>query len=157
MDDIPMHKFRERCKENFPRGGEWNVTSNSHICSKYFTDSDFVITPLDKRARRVEKRNSKLTYRYLNEDVFPTIFPNCPQYLSKKKHQTKNHPKDRYTKTEKKEMQLDSIKSLEDIENKLIINDKGTIHREYNFMVGTGGGGGGGMIFCQRPSEGLTI
>ena len=95
MDGIPMHKFRERCKENFPRRGEWNVTSNSHICSKYFTDSDFVITPLDKRARRVEKRSSKLTYRYLNEDVFPTIFPNCPQYLSKKKRQTKNHPKDK--------------------------------------------------------------
>ena len=71
-----MHKFRERWKEKFPRGGEWNVTSKSLICSKHFTNSDFVITPLDKRARRVGKRNSKLTHRYLNEDVFPTIFHN---------------------------------------------------------------------------------
>ena len=34
-------------------------------------------------------------------------------------------------------MQLDSIKSLEDIENKLITNNKGTVHHDYNFMVGS--------------------
>ena len=55
MDGISMHKFRERRKEKFPHGGEWNVTSNSHICSKHFTDSDFVITPLDKRAQKCSR------------------------------------------------------------------------------------------------------
>ena len=84
MDGISMHKFRERRKEKFPHGGEWNVTSNSHICSKHFTDSDFVITPLVKRAHRVEKRNSKLAHRYLNEDLFPTIFPNWPSGITSK-------------------------------------------------------------------------
>ena len=142
----PCIRF-ERWKEKFPRGGKWNVTSNSHICSKHFTGCDFVITPLNKRARRVEKQNSKLTHRYINEDVFPTIFPNCPQYLSKMKPM----PRTSITTSPgrqaivirrgedkgKKDMQLDSIKSLEDIENKLITNDKGTVHHDYNFMVGS--------------------
>ena len=31
MHGISMHKFREKWEEKFPHGGEWNVTSNSHI------------------------------------------------------------------------------------------------------------------------------
>ena len=99
---------------------------------------------IDKRARCVEKRNSKLTHRYLNEDVFPIIFPNCPQYLPKKKPvpQTSNTTSSGrqaivIQRQEDKEMQLYSIKSLEDIENKLITNDIGTVHHDYNFMVGS--------------------
>ena len=34
MDGISIHKFREKWNEKFPRGGEWNVTSNLHTCSK---------------------------------------------------------------------------------------------------------------------------
>ena len=95
----------------------------------------------------MEKQNCKFTHRYLNEDVSPTIFPNCPQYFSKKKpvprtsNTTSSERQDiviqRQENKEKKEMQFDSIKSLEDIENKLITNDKGTVHHDYNFMVGS--------------------
>ena len=74
--------------------------------------------------RKVSTSNSH-TQRYLNEDAFPTIFPNCPQYLSKKKPvpRTSNTTSSERqaiedTKTGrqgKKEMQLDSIKLLEDL------------------------------------------
>ena len=35
MAIIVLHKLEERWKEKFPRG-KWKVTSNSHICRKYF-------------------------------------------------------------------------------------------------------------------------
>ena len=84
MIDISMHKFRGRWKEKFPRGGDWKVTKNTIICSKHFTDNDFVMISLDKTTSRARKGTSLLKHRYLKKDASPSIFPNCPQYLSKK-------------------------------------------------------------------------
>ena len=146
MNGISMHKFRERWKEKFPRGGEWNVTCNSYICSKHFTDSDFVTSSLDKTTSRVRKRNSTLKHKYLKENAYPTVFPKCPQYLSKKK------PKPRTSNTtsserkaivlqrledkKKQEQQLDSIKTLKDIECKLLTNHKHSMLHDYKFNIG---------------------
>ena len=74
MNGISMHKFRERWKEKFPRGGEWNVTCNSYICSKHFTDSDFVTSSLDKTTSGARKRNSTLKHKYLKELHIPLFF-----------------------------------------------------------------------------------
>ena len=60
------------------------LQKNSFICSKYFTDDDFVTNSLDNTPSRARKRTSLLKHRYLKKDVFPSIFPNCPQYLTKK-------------------------------------------------------------------------
>ena len=31
------------------------------------------------------KRNCSLLHRYLRKDAFPSLFPNCPRYLSSRK------------------------------------------------------------------------
>lgn len=62
---------------------DWKVTRITFIRSKHFTNDDFVKELLDKTKARVRKRTS-LKHRYLKKDAFPSIFPNCPIYLSKK-------------------------------------------------------------------------
>ena len=74
MVDISMHKFHEHWKEKFPRGGGWKVTKNSFICSKHFTDDDFITNSLDKTKSRVKKRTSMLKHKYLKKMYFLLYF-----------------------------------------------------------------------------------
>ena len=85
-DCVTYHKFRVEWKDKIHRGGDWNITNHSFICSKHFQDSDLVYDTLDSNNRRKRKlQKGDLKYRYVKENAFPTIFPNCPKYLSKKK------------------------------------------------------------------------
>ena len=84
-DGISMHKFRAEWKSNFPRG-DWKVTDQTFICSKHFTASNFITERRDSNTTRsTKKKDTELKYRFLKDDAYPTIHPNCPQYLSQKK------------------------------------------------------------------------
>ena len=70
----------------FHRGGYWDVTNHSFICSKHFQNSNLVYDTLDTyncRTRKLQKENLK--YRYVKDNTYPTIFPNCAKYLSERK------------------------------------------------------------------------
>ena len=134
---ISMHKFRAEWKSNFPRG-DWKVTDQTFICSKHFTASDFITERRDSNTTRsTKKKDTELKYRFLKDDAYPTIYPNCPQYLSQKKPASRpslGSAAREFTiakrEEEKKALELekDSVKSLNDVKDKLrvqeyIIND----------------------------------
>ena len=51
------------------------------LCAAHFTDADFIIHKKDKRTSRVVE-GTKLKHKRLRMDVIPSIWPNCPHYLS---------------------------------------------------------------------------
>ena len=67
------------------RGGDCDVTNHS-FSRKDFQDSDLVYDTLDtnnRRKRKLQSENHK--YRYVKDNAYPTIFPNCAKYLSQRK------------------------------------------------------------------------
>ena len=68
------------------RGGKWKCMEGTFICSKHFVDRDFVENSRDTNTRRKRKHgDAELKYRFLKDDAYPTVFPNCLQYMSKEK------------------------------------------------------------------------
>ena len=82
--DVTFHLFNSEWKSKIHRGGNWEVTKNTFICSKHFVSTDFLSESQDSNNRR-KKTGTQLKYRYLKSNAYPTLFPNCPVYLSKKK------------------------------------------------------------------------
>ena len=123
MTGITMHTFRPSWKEKIPRGGNWNLSKNHGICSKHFVESDFVTTTVDSNSRR---KRQNLRKHYITDDAVPTLFPNCPKYLSKKKkvkrasmgssEKRKTAVKKRLEEYQKREREKDTARSFKDIE-----------------------------------------
>ena len=62
------------------------MKTQSFIYSEHFEESDFVYHTNDTNDRRKRKlQKEKLKYRYVKKEAYPTKFPNCPSYVSKKK------------------------------------------------------------------------
>ena len=128
--NVTFHLFKEEWRLKIHRGSKWKVAENTYICSKHFVASDFIIESRDSNRRRRKKKGTKLKYRFLKDGVCPTIFPNCPSYLSGKK--TAERPTRASSSSARKELiekrvedkklrdlKLDSVKTLSDIEAKL--------------------------------------
>ena len=47
----------------------------------HFPDADFIIGKKDQRKSRVVE-STKLNHKQLRKDAIPSIWPNCPHYLS---------------------------------------------------------------------------
>ena len=63
----------------------WKPSSNSRMCSLHFHDHDFIKTSQDSDFLKRNKLQSKqLTKKRLKPDAVPSIFPNCPSYLTMK-------------------------------------------------------------------------
>ena len=110
-----MHKFKEEWKSKFPREN-WKVSENTSICSKHFHDADFVTKRTDTNNRRIRKKGKSLQKRYLNTNAVPTVFPNCPSYLTASevyKRSTTTMSSNREQRLI--EIELDSINSLSDV------------------------------------------
>ena len=86
MRGINMFTFREHWHGKVPRAKGWKFTSNTGICSKHFVKDDIVTeaTTSNSRGKR-KKKGDDLQKVYLKEDAFPTIFPDCPEHLTKKR------------------------------------------------------------------------
>ena len=85
---------------------------------------------MDKTPSRARKRTSLLKHRYLKKYVFPSIFPNCPQYLKKKiqvrqsscttSKQREVAVIERAKTKEKQDQLLDCVNSVTDNEKKIV-------------------------------------
>ena len=60
----------------------WEPTSNSGVCKQHFKLDDLALERTDTNERRKKKKEPLALIR-LRSDAIPTIFPNCPAYLSK--------------------------------------------------------------------------
>ena len=63
-DYVTFHNFRVEWKHKIHRGGDWDVTNRSFICSKHFQDSDLVYNTLDinnSRKRRLQKKENLIS------------------------------------------------------------------------------------------------
>ena len=69
--DVTFHLFNSEWKYKIHRGGNWEVTKNTFICSKHFVSTDFLSESQDSNNRR----KKTLKYRYLKCNAYPT--PNC--------------------------------------------------------------------------------
>ena len=61
----------------------FKITCNSKVCALHFDTSDFVTISTDKR--NSHRDSDALICTQLKPTAIPHIFPNLPQYLSKKK------------------------------------------------------------------------
>ena len=82
--DWYFNAFREEWKRKIHRDGDKKITDNIGLCSKHFVAEDFVTESSSSNARGNRKRKGqKLDKPYLKADAIPTIFPNCPEHLTK--------------------------------------------------------------------------
>ena len=63
---------------------DWQPSKRTSLCSLHFTESDFVLQRTDKKERRKRKLDQTLVRRRLKEAVVPSLFPNAPDYCSRK-------------------------------------------------------------------------
>ena len=59
----------------------WLPTANSRLCERHFADSCYKSISTDSNTTRSEKRVD-LCKKLLKPDAYPTIWPNCPTYLT---------------------------------------------------------------------------
>ena len=60
------------------------ATNSSSLCSSHFDENAYKIASEDTNAsRRDNKENITMIRKTLKKDAIPTIWPNCPSYLSK--------------------------------------------------------------------------
>ena len=74
-------ELRRKWMRAIPRDN-WESTSNSGVCKQHFKPDDLALERTDTNERRTEKKEPLALLR-LKSNVIPTIFPNCPAYLSK--------------------------------------------------------------------------
>ena len=74
-------ELRRKWMRAIPRDN-WEPTSNSGVCKQYFKPDDLALERTDTNERRKKKKEPLALIR-LKSDAIPTIFPNCPAYLSK--------------------------------------------------------------------------
>ena len=110
------------------------VTDQTFICSKHFTASDFITERRDSNTTRsTKKKDTELKYRFLKDDAYRTIYPNCPQYLSQKKPASRQSLGSTAAREftiakreeEKKALELekDGVKSINDVKDKLRVQE----------------------------------
>ena len=74
---------RERWKSAIPRK-DFIPNENHRVCERHFHQSDFETTSIDTRVSRRDNRPSPiLLKKRLKPSAVPSIFPECPKYLSK--------------------------------------------------------------------------
>lgn len=84
---ITFHKFPkdplllQKWMNAIPRQDLVRPSVNARMCSCHFRASDFVTVSQDSN----NKEKAELKNRYLKDDAVPSLFPNAPAYLSKKK------------------------------------------------------------------------
>ncbi|KAG1663588.1 THAP domain-containing protein 1 [Nymphon striatum] len=61
---------------------DYSPTENSRLCSLHFCDSWFTVARSDTNASRARSKMPVLPRRRLMDKAIPTIFPNCPSYMS---------------------------------------------------------------------------
>ena len=80
-DCVTYHKFRVEWKDKIHRGGDWDITNHSFICSKHFQDSDLVYDTLDSNNRR--KRKLQITrepkVQICERKCFSNYIPKLPK------------------------------------------------------------------------------
>ena len=57
---------------------DWEPTSNSGVCKRHFIPDNLLLERTEKK-----RKESRWHLLRLKSDVIPTIFPDCPAYLSK--------------------------------------------------------------------------
>ena len=66
-----------------PREG-FKATTYSVLCAKHFTPNDFQIENIDIPNKwRAQKKGKTLQRKFLTENAVPSLWPNCPQHLSR--------------------------------------------------------------------------
>ena len=130
MTGISMHAFQKEWKGKIHRDGEWKITDNIGLCSKHFVAEDFVTESSSSNARGNRKRKGqKLDKRYLKPDAIPTIFPNCPEHLTKDRQprrsanataETRNETAEKRKEEERKQREeADALPDLKDLRRRV--------------------------------------
>lgn len=87
-EDVPVHKYprdpllREKWFKAVPRQIQ-TITNNSGICKRHFTSSDYKNEKADSNDRRLSKCPKTLKYNLLKPSAVPSVWPNCPKFLTK--------------------------------------------------------------------------
>ena len=89
QEKVSLHRFpkdrtRKKLWESKVPRINWTSSSNSRLCEKHFTADSYKQRREDKKNRwRLEKKGDDLFRKELREDAVPSLWPNCPEHLSK--------------------------------------------------------------------------
>ena len=91
---LQIHQFPSHAKNPEKRAlwiakvprADWKPSKDADlwICQNHFRESDYVTESKDSNSRRKRKRNiATLPRRRLKDDVYPSVWPGSPEYLTK--------------------------------------------------------------------------
>ena len=122
-------ELRRKWMRAIPRDN-WEPTSNSGVCKQHFKPDDLALERTDTNERR-KKKKEPLGLIRLKSDAIPTIFPNCPAYLSKEIPDrrsggatSENRLENNEQRVEEKNNILDEADKVESINDLLLKLDK---------------------------------
>ena len=83
---VAYHRFPKSLREvwlsKIPRK-DWNPPQDPRLCEKHFTSDSYKVVKADtKNPWRASKEGTKLSRKCLKPDAVPTVWPNCPHYLT---------------------------------------------------------------------------
>ena len=86
-EKVAFHRFPEHMRDTWlakiPRKN-WKIPKEPRLCEKHFSAECFKVEKADtKNPWRVLKKGSELKKKCLKPDAIPTIWPDCPDHLTK--------------------------------------------------------------------------
>lgn len=89
-------------------------TKNTVLCEKHFVSSDYVKTSKYTDVKTGKTIEVPLKVFRLKPDAVPSVFPNCPQYLSHQNACTREAPEEKRKRFEDESLRIAIEKSLEE-------------------------------------------
>ncbi|KAH7932118.1 hypothetical protein HPB51_029535 [Rhipicephalus microplus] len=95
------------------------------VCEHHFLESDFVDSTSYTDSMTGKVIEVPLKLRRLNPSAIPTVFPNCPAYLSRQETSARESPKEKHARLDAEALQEEirlSEQSHEEEEKKNVID-----------------------------------
>ena len=120
---------------------DWTPTKNSVVCIKHFSESDVIVADKFTDKSGIEHLVPR-DKRSLKPNVFPSIFPNLPSYLSLKPHRARKDPSQRaievntnYEHKVNEWLEQDIISSFEVLQNGFINKLADTLQNKWKYVL----------------------
>ena len=83
QEKVTFHRLKDIWVSKVPLEN-WTPPSDARICSKHFTPSSYKTERVDSKNQwRLKKTGTDLLKTSLKPDAVPSIWPNCPEHLTK--------------------------------------------------------------------------
>ena len=128
---VSIYRFKPHWKKHNPRSN-WSPTKNSGLCKRHFVPTDYTYERFNDSNKTRPKRLGNVSKPRLKPYAMPTICPNCPPYISKKKPNERSqnvtsasrekHVDEHQERIGSEKLEKDKVKTLEELFEKIVKN-----------------------------------